>query len=94
MTQKTISFAVTPSKGIDTYWIAVGNEDVRLINGKGSIKLISNKHHILIWYMSGSQDDKLTIVGKNSQSADVVKVESKIPKKMGDGGGTKRFLVE
>ncbi len=93
MSKKKITFTVTPDSHIDGYWIAVGNKDIKLNSGKGSISLTAGQRHILIWWMSGASGAKLKIIGKDTKGNEVVKKENSIPADEVNGGGVKRFKV-
>ena len=90
--KKWLDIEVSPSKGIKAYWIAVGFDDVVLVNGKGSIRVEAGVNHILTWWMVGKSGASLSIKGKNRQGVQVVAVkESKIPSGELQGAGTRRF---
>ena len=94
MAERKVSFTVTPSSGSVRYWIAVGNDDITLVNGKGSINLETGRKHILTWWMAGNNGDSISITGKDDQDKKVVEVkESKIPAGENEGAGIRRFQM-
>ena len=93
MPQSTrITFDVTAGSSVTAYWIAVGNDDVPLTNGKGSISLPAGKHFLTWWFM-GDSGGKLSITGKNHGRQVVTVKNSRIPSGETEGAGTKRFTV-
>ena len=97
MAQRKVSFTVNDSEGIDSFWIAVGENDVNLgTNNKGLIALETGRSHLLIWFMVGNPGASLAIVGEvdtgGGQMETVVEVKkSRIPAGEIEGGNTKRF---
>jgi len=75
------------------YWIAVGQEDVRLVNGKGNIDLGAGKH-TLIWWFVGDQGEKVSITGTVGDRTVVEVKESKIPEGETEGAGARRFTID
>lgn len=75
---KKVTFKVVPS-GLNAYWIAVGNKDVKLVNRKGTILLDEGRKHILVWWVEGNASGSLSIVGELADGTPVVKADSKIP---------------
>ena len=90
MSKSTVKFSVTASAGISGYWIAVGNEDVELDSGKGSIDLPTSADHRLVWWMAGKHKEHISITGK-SGSETIVKVSKSKVTDDGEGAGNKRF---
>jgi len=87
-----VDFEVKPSAGIQAFWIAVGTQDVRLVNGKGSIDLSAGRH-TLVWWFAGDEGKSISITGKEGAKTVVEVKESKIPPGEHQGAGSKRFDV-
>jgi hypothetical protein len=85
-----VDFEVKPSAGIQAFWIAVGTQDVRLVNGKGSIELPTGRH-TLVWWFVGDEGKSISITGKRGATTVVEVKESKIPSGEHEGAGTKKF---
>lgn len=85
-----VDFEVKASSGIQAFWIAVGTEDVRLVNGKGSIDLPTGRH-TLVWWFAGDEGKSIAITGKKGAATVVEVKESKIPPGEREGAGTKKF---
>ncbi len=92
MSTVRVDFAVKPGTDVKAYWIAVGNHDVDLTNGKGSISLQAGREAVLIWWFEGNSGSKLGIIGKVGQRSVVEVKESKIPPGHLEGAGRKRFI--
>jgi len=91
---KWLDINVSPSDGIQGYWIAVGRENVIMANHKGSISVENNRNHVLTWWMTGNPGASLSIAGKNRQGAEVVEVKKTvIPAGEIEGAGTRRFTM-
>ena len=90
---KKITFTVTPDNNINDYWIAVDNEDIKLINGEGSISLAADRNYNLIWWMTGTGNAVVEIIGRDTEDNEIVKVKSSIPVGEGKGSGFKYFKV-
>jgi hypothetical protein len=63
MANVTVKFVVTPTGTVAGYWISVGNQDVPLNNGQGSINVASPSQPILVWHFKGNAGDSLAITG-------------------------------
>lgn len=50
MATRRVNFEVTPKDGTQAFWIAVDDQDVTLVNGKGSAGLDDTVEHLLIWW--------------------------------------------
>ncbi|HEX4966549.1 MAG TPA: hypothetical protein VF173_37415 [Thermoanaerobaculia bacterium] len=87
-----VDFEVTPSSGIQAFWIAVGTDDVTLVNGKGSINLQSGKH-TLVWWFVGDEGDSISITGTQGGRTVVQVKQSKVPSGEHEGAGVKKFDV-
>ena len=85
-----VDFEVKPSAGIRAFWIAVGQQDVRLVNGKGSIDLQAGRH-TLVWWFVGDEGKSISITGTQGERKVVEVKESKIPKGETEGAGIKKF---
>jgi hypothetical protein len=94
MAMRTVDFEVTGKDGVQAFWIAVGKDDVRLVNGKGSKDLDDTVEHFLIWWFTGDPGGKLAIVGKVGEGTVVEVKESKIPKKRIQAAGAKPFRLK
>lgn len=92
MATKKVDFEVTPKDGTQAYWIAVDEDDVTLVNGRGSINVDDKIDHLLIWWFTGNAGGKLSIVGKVGQKTVVEVKESKIPKGKTRGAGKKDIV--
>ncbi len=91
---KWLDIEVSPGDGIKSYWIAVGFDDVVMVNDKGSIQIQENRKHILTWWMVGTSGASLKIKGTNRGGVQVVEVkETKIPSGEFQGAGTRRFTM-
>jgi hypothetical protein len=86
-----VDFEVKPSSGIKGFWIAVGKDDVPLVNGKGSINLPAGEEQILIWWFVGDEGKSISITGTLGQKTVVEVKESKIPKGRVQSAGAKIF---
>jgi len=93
MATRRVDFTVTSKGGVQGSWIAVGGDDVPLVNDEGSITLQSPKTHFLVWWFVGNPGAKLTIEGKVGQQTVVEVKESTIPPGQTEGAGSKRFDV-
>ena len=91
MATKEVKFTVTPSDGVKAYWIAVGKEDVTLVDGKGSIRLQTDRKHFLVWWFVGNSGSFLSIVGEASGKTVVEMKKSTIPPSEHEGARAKRF---
>jgi hypothetical protein len=87
-----VDFEVKPSSGVQAFWIAVGTQDVTLVNGKGSINLQPGKQ-LLLWWFVGNPGQSISITGKQGATTVVEVKESKVPDGEHEGAGTKRFSV-
>ena len=87
-----VDFEVTP-KNLSTFWIAVGDDDVRLRSGKGSINLPRPGTYILTWHMEGMAGASMNIVGKIGPVTVVEVKETKIPDGEESGAGIRRFSI-
>jgi hypothetical protein len=93
MAQRNTQFTVSGKGGVQAFWIAVGNNDVRLVNGKGSISLDDTTSHLLTFWFEGNSGAKLSIVGKVGTTTVVEVKESAIPKGEHEAAGRKRFSL-
>jgi hypothetical protein len=93
MATKQIDFTVVPSAGITGFWIAVGSEDVPLVDGKGSIDVESGTRPGLTWWMTGNPRASISIAGVDGTNTVVAIKGSKIPEGETEGGGFRRFEV-
>lgn len=93
MPSALVEFEVSASSGIQSYWIAVGDADVPLVNGKGAIELRTGQEHMLVWWMFGNPGDSISILGKSGGQPVVHVKESKIPEERLEGAGYRRFIV-
>jgi len=93
MATRKVDFTVTGKDGVQGFWIAVGNKDVPLVNGKGSINLESPKTHFLVWWFGGEPGAKLSIIGVVGATTVVEVKQSVIPPGELEGAGSKRFDV-
>ena len=94
MAKHKIRFEVQAGTGITAYWIAVGKDDVPLLNGAGSIMLEPGKH-ILIWWTVGNAGSAISIVGKSPSGSTVVEVkQSQVPIGEYQGAGVRKFTVD
>jgi hypothetical protein len=91
MAMRQTDFTVTGKGGVQAFWIAVGDKDVRLVNGRGSIDLDDAKSHILTWWFAGNPGGTLSITGKVGQKTVVEVKESVIPAGEHEAAGRKRF---
>ena len=92
MATANILFTVTASDGLK-YWLAVDEQDLRVVNGKASARLERGMEHVLIWWMIGDAGDSLSIEGKDGERSVVSVKESKIPPGTTKGAGYRRFEV-
>jgi hypothetical protein len=88
-----VNFEVKPSGGIQGFWIAVGKDDVPLVNGKGSIDLKAGEEQILIWWFVGDEGKSISITGTLVEKTVVEVKGSKIPKGRIQGAGAKIFSL-
>jgi hypothetical protein len=99
MAKQKISFTVTPSDGIDNFWIAVSEHNVPLgTNNKGAVDLEENRSYILLWFMVGNSGQGISIVGEiideSGMKNKVVEVKkSKIPAGEFEAANHKRFAL-
>ena len=94
MATKLITFTVKPSGTLGGYWLAIGNHDITLVNGKGSISLTVGQKYILIWHMVGSSGSGIAITGNDDAGTEVVNVkQSTIPGGENSAAGVRRFPV-
>lgn len=94
MATRTITFSVSTSGTILGYWLAVGDQDIRLVNGQGSIDLQTGAKYILVWHMFGNSGSGISISGKDAAGSEVVSVkESDIPDGENSAAGIRRFPV-
>lgn len=93
MAKVKVDFKVTPGAGVTGYWIAVGDEDVPLTNGMGSIRLATGVRHLLVWWFTGNPGSKIAIKGTRGPTTVVEVKGSKIPPGESEGAGGKRFKV-
>lgn len=94
MASKRVTFTVTKTGAISAYWVAVGDNDVPLTNGTGSITLTTGQRYILVWHMIGTAGSSIGIAGKDTAGNDVVTVkESAIPSGEGSAAGVRRFVA-
>lgn len=91
MAKVNVDFTVKPGTGVLGYWIAVGDQDVGLQDGKGTTQLESGETAVLIWWFVGNPGSKVGIVGKVGQRVIVEVKESKVPQGETQGSGFKRF---
>lgn len=91
MAKVKVDFEVTPSAGVQAYWIAVNADDVPLNNGKGSAMVESGVTSILVWWFIGNPGDTLAIVGKRGNTTVVELKESTIPDDRSRHAGFKPF---
>lgn len=90
MASKTIQFEVDPGD-TDAQWIAVDDQDVPLVNHRGSVSVGDTfPKHVLIWWFTGDAGTTIKITGKVGVDT-VVSVSSSVPDGEHDGGGRKRF---
>jgi len=87
----SVDFEVVPSDGIQGYWIAVGNDDVPLVGGKGSIDLPAGQKSTLVWWFVGDEGESIAITGTQGQQTVVEVKESQIPQGETEGAGSKKF---
>lgn len=92
MPNKTVSFVVKGSAGVQAFWIAVGNRDVTLVNGKGSISLPPGEHR-LVWWFAGEPGGRLAIVGKAGSEVVVEVKKSQIPDDAHTAAGQRLFAI-
>lgn len=85
-----VDFEVKPSAGIRAFWIAVGQQDITLVNGRGNINLQAGRH-TLVWWFVGNPGESISITGTQGQRKIVEVKESKIPAGETQGAGVKRF---
>ena len=90
MATKRVDFKVTGTAA--TYWIAVDDQDVPLVNGISSIELEQTSGHVLFWWMIGNPGQSLSIVGVRGTKPVVTVKESKITQS-GSGAGYRKFIV-
>ena len=93
METKKVTFTVTPNDQVKAYWIAVGNDDIPLVNGKGSINLQAPQRHFLIWWFVGNSGSTLNITGESGIDTLVEVKNSTIPQGEHEGAGVKRFQL-
>lgn len=86
-----VNFEVKPSDGIKGFWIAVGEKDVPLVNGRGFIDLKAGEEQILVWWFVGNAGQSVGITGTLGQETVVEVKESKIPQGRTQGAGAKLF---
>ena len=68
-----VSFTVTPN-GAAAYWLAVGDDDVTLTNGRGTINLAAGFHY-LVWHFIGNPGSSISIVGTDARGGSLVEVK-------------------
>jgi hypothetical protein len=90
---KIVSFKVTPSAAVTSYWIAIDKVDVPLNAGAGRLPLSTGERHTLIWWFEGSTGAKIGIKGTAGQQTVVEVKESKIPDGEHKANGGKRFQL-
>jgi hypothetical protein len=93
MSTVTVKFVVTPAGTVASYWISVGNQDVPLKNGQGSVNVSSPSQPLLVWHFEGNAGDSLAITGTVGSKTVVQVKGSTIPPKQSSGAGSKRFQV-
>jgi hypothetical protein len=93
MAKVEVKFSVTPDDNVRAYWIAVGNDDIPLINGKGSIFLDEGQTYFLVWWFAGNSGGTIKIKGETISAVVIKDRESKIPKAQHEGAGTMRFSL-
>lgn len=91
MATARVDFTVKPGPGVQAYWIAVGDDDVNLTNGRGSLQLESGRRAVLLWWFLGNPGSKLAITGKVGTRTIVEVKASQIPAGELEGAGRKRF---
>lgn len=88
-----IKFSVTPDNKVNAYWIAVGETDIPLVNGKGSIFLELGQQYLLVWWFTGNSGGSISIKGESVNSTVVEVKSSTIPNADHQGAGVKRFQL-
>lgn len=93
MATRSVNFEVTGKNGVQAFWIAVGNSDVQLVNGKGSITVDTGRR-TLTWWLAGNPGGKLSITGTVGNNTVVQVKESAIPDGEHEAAGRRRFDVK
>ena len=93
MAKKTVEFEVKGKDGVQAFWIAVGDQDVRLVNGKGSIQVDDKEPEVLVWWFTGVSGARLSITGTVGTRTVVEVKQSEIPKGKKRGAGFRLFEV-
>ena len=92
MPTKRVNFEVTAKAGVQAFWIAVGNADVPLVDGRGSIT-VNTGRRTLTWWLAGNPGGKLSITGTVGDDTVVEVKESAIPASEHEAAGRRRFDV-
>ena len=92
MAYQTLQFEIDPGD-TDAQWIAVDDNDIPLVNHKGSASVDdSTPKHVLTWWFTGDSGTTITITG-TLNGKNVVSVTSSVPDGEHDGGGRRRFTL-
>lgn len=75
MSYRDVVFDVTATPGISGYWLALGNKDVPLTNGKGRVRAEAGKTVMLVWWMVGNPGASITIEVRTAQSVPIIKIK-------------------
>jgi hypothetical protein len=93
MAMVKVDFSVQPTGVVKGYWIAVGEQDVLLAGGQGSIRLDDTMEQALLWWFIGNSGAALAVVGKVGSRTVVEVKQSVIPDGKHEGAGIKRFAL-
>jgi len=93
MSTVNIKITATPSEGLKAYWVAVDDQDVKLVDGVGAVNIEASAQHILSWWLMGNPGESMGILGQVSGQAVVQVQRSGIPAGRVRGGGCKPFAV-
>ena len=93
MATVTLDVTATPGDGVQSYWIAVHDQDVPMNNDQGSVDLESPGSYILVWHFIGDAGDTIGITGEVAGDSVVEVKKSVIPNGEIAGAGQARFTV-
>jgi hypothetical protein len=93
MAKKTINFTITKDASVTAFDIEVDDDEVTIVNGKGSKDVETGAEHELDWRFSGGSGATLSITGKVGEKK-VVDVSDNIPDGHDHGEGFQNFTVD
>lgn len=90
---RRIEIRVSAADGL-SYWLAIDDHDLTVVNGSSSIDLDDQAEHVLLWWMVGEPGNVLSIVGTDGARVVVAVKESKIPDGSNMGAGYRKFRIQ